>query len=144
MRRATGEIPDLHPTPFFQPGVTHMAGKKQIDELPPEGPTRSSVYELLAGLMNSRQRYERDEVIAEHPDVYKASQAVEKREKELQRDSTLLRLTDAKDKIVREVKAKMALHYAEALKVRREFEAKGLTEDVKKKLAALVKLVNGS
>lgn len=119
-----------------------MKAKPRAATPPPTGPTTESVYELLGGIL--ADRYDRTCVIEAHPEVVKASETVMAREFVLERDPVLLKAKGDLKTAKRKATVELAHQQAEAKKVKREFEACGLTPQVRKKLIALVKLVNRS
>lgn len=114
--------------------------KMKLDELPPEGPTRSSVYELLNSILSSR--YDSREQVDKHPAVVMHEQAVLAREQELEKDAKLLKLRQKVKEVRGSIEFKLSFCRHHAKKVLREFEATGLTPAVKKKLTSLVEMVN--
>ena len=118
-----------------------MAKRIVKSEPAPTGPTRQSIDNLFRELLPSN-RYEREEVTDNDPDYIAAVAAVEEREKELEKDVKLKELKAAVKEARRKAQVRAATVNQTALKVYREYQAKGLTDEVAAKIAKLVDQVN--
>ncbi len=107
---------------------------------PADQPTRSTVYELFDDLIPTQ--YHRDDKAKEDPDYLAACDAVAQRELELTLDAKLLKLAAARDRILVKVTDRNRRNADKAKRVKREYNAKGLTPEVIKKIAKLVDEVN--
>ena len=103
-------------------------------------PTSWSVQEIFNELIPDR--YRADESSKDDHAYLQACEAVSARERELERDQKLVRLRKCvEDAHAAAVKKRIAVTDA-ARRVRRLYNAKGLTPDVKAELVKLVELAN--
>src|SRR4051812_17934727 len=111
--------------------------KPKTLETPPEEPTRRTVEFLFDSLIIEND-YDIRRAVEIDPDVCRAEQKVKDREAQLDREPMIVRLrkevSEAEDKVRRRLHARLE----EATAVRNEYLGKGLTPEVKTKIARLV------
>jgi predicted transcriptional regulator len=114
--------------------------KKTPRDPAPTGPTVQDVDELFRELIPDR--YNRKDLIEDHPEIIRISGLIALREKELEKDAKLKALKETLRAAKRRVHERNCVVTRMAEAVRREFRAKGLTDEVAKKLVKLVDEVN--
>ena len=114
--------------------------KARPKEPAPTGPNVQDVDALFSELIPDR--YSRKSELENDPEVIRAAGLVALREKDLEKDAKLKELKSALRETERRVHERKCTIANKAEAVRREYRAKGLTDEVAQKLAKLVDEVN--